>query len=207
MRSDFFYSKLEEFVKNLAALSGGHNPAKFLDELMQQANTYGADFALNVMDDLHHLIQEHSEYFWSDRHREEITEWFNNSGVIMAHHHINSEVPLTPAVSVLAPYLPSGRIDEPLFTKQHDPSIYATNNRNLKDSYSYSQYAKALQLRSISISKKGVGVGNNVDYAEKFGLNSGQTLYNRWNDLINGKIQDTEDLEKKALEIIKNKDL
>jgi hypothetical protein len=207
MRSDFFYSKLKNFVIDLAALSGGHNPAEFLDELMQQANTYGGEFALDVMADLYHLIQEHSEYFWSDRHREEITEWFNNSDITMAHHRINGEVPLTSAGSVLVPYLPSGIIDEPLFTKQHDPSIYATNNRNLKDSYSYSQYAKALQLRNISISKKGVGVDNNVNYIEKFGLKPGETLYNKWNALINGKIQDTEDLEKKALEIIKNKDL
>jgi hypothetical protein len=207
MRSDFFYSKLKAFVIDLAALSGGHNPAGFLDELMQQANTYGGEFALNVMADLYHLIQEHSEYFWSDRHREEITEWFNNSDITMAHHRINGEVPLTSAVSVLVPYLPSDIIDEPLFTKPFDPKIYLNGSRDFQSQYSYTDYAMALKIKNIIIDTSGIGVDDRIDYAAKFGLNSGSKLYNQWNGILNDRFANVKNFEKKAFEIIKNKDL
>jgi hypothetical protein len=66
---------------------------------------------------------------------------------------------------------------------------------------SYTDYAMALHLKDITISRKGIGVNDGINYAEKFGLPSGITLYNRWN-----KIQDVAKPEKfkaKAEQIIK----
>lgn len=188
MRSDFFYSNLREFVKNLADLSGHHNPGEFLDELMQRAQEHGPEFALNVLADLHHLIKLHSKHFWSERHREEITDWYANNSIDGDNHTW---------------FMP---LDSELFKEPFDPSLYPSDGRDLNP-YTYSQYAMALSLRNIAISKKGVGTDTGIDYIKKFNLKPGQTLYNKWNDLINGKIQDEESLKEKALEIIKNNDL
>lgn len=75
--------------------------------------------------------------------------------------------------------------------------------KDAKAKFSYSAYAKALSLKNITITKKGIGTIDRVDYAAKFDLASGPTLYNKYNDLVNEKILDSRTLENQAQEILK----
>lgn len=75
------------------------------------------------------------------------------------------------------------------------------------NSREYSYYAMALHLKSITISTKGIGVNDGIDYAEKFNLNSGKTLYNKLNDITNDRLANPESFKNRAQEIIKEKNL
>lgn len=70
-----------------------------------------------------------------------------------------------------------------------------------KDKPSYTTYAMALNLKDITISKKGIGVNDGNDYVKIFGLASGATLYNRLNKIKD--IVKPEKFESKAMEVIK----
>ena len=76
--------------------------------------------------------------------------------------------------------------------------------KKLRNNYSYTAYAMALNIKNISIDQKGRGIHDGIDYVKRFGLKPGQTLYNKWNNLINDKIANPKKFEKPAWEIIKN---
>ena len=80
-------------------------------------------------------------------------------------------------------------------------NIDAGNNKP-----TYSTYAYALILAGINIDKKGFGVNDQINYAEKFGLKSGNTLYNKWN-AFEKSIANPEKFQSVALDIIKKHNL
>lgn len=74
----------------------------------------------------------------------------------------------------------------------------------LKGKPSYTDYAMALHLRSITINKKGTGVNDGKDYCELFNLPSRVNLYNSLNDIQNGKILNIEKFKLEANRIIES---
>lgn len=72
---------------------------------------------------------------------------------------------------------------------------------------SYSVHAMALSLTGITLSKKGVGVNDEIDYAKKFDLKSGVALYNRLNGIENISGMNREKFERLAKEVIKKYEL
>lgn len=71
--------------------------------------------------------------------------------------------------------------------------------------FSYTAYAYALSLKNITIDKKGIGVIDEIDYVQKFGLASRKTFYNKWNSL--DTIADLSKFADKAQQIIKKHNL
>ena len=69
--------------------------------------------------------------------------------------------------------------------------------------YSYTDYAMALSIKNIQITAKGIGVKDNIDYAQKFGLASPKALYNRLNNIIKEDIANPENFQQNAVAIIK----
>ncbi len=65
----------------------------------------------------------------------------------------------------------------------------------------------ALSLTGITLSKKGVGVNDEIDYAKKFDLKSGVALYNRLNGIENISGMNREKFERLAKEVIKKYEL
>lgn len=75
-------------------------------------------------------------------------------------------------------------------------------NSSTNGEYTIAQFANALKVKGITISVKGVGIVDGINYNEKFGLKPGRALYNRLNDLTRGS-RDSSKLMSVVKEIIK----
>jgi hypothetical protein len=67
--------------------------------------------------------------------------------------------------------------------------------------FSYNVYAMALSLKNITLNKEGKGVNDGIDYAKKFELKSGKSLYNKLNGIEN--LANPDKFKIKANEVIK----
>lgn len=75
-----------------------------------------------------------------------------------------------------------------------------------KPVYSGPTVAMALIIKDITINKAGIGVNDKINYTEKFNIESQNTLYQNWNNLIKDPIAQNK-YRAKAVELIKNEGL
>lgn len=80
---DFTKDKLEVIVKELAVLNGYSNPSPFLDDLLNDVQSFNDfDFTCNFFLNIHYLCQANAELFWNDSHKKDITSWLQKAPII-----------------------------------------------------------------------------------------------------------------------------
>jgi hypothetical protein len=82
-KTNYTKGALTEFIRGLAQLEGYENPARFLDEKLDEVREFKdfefeCDFFLNV----HYLCKENAHEFWRIGHRNSISKWLIKSSIL-----------------------------------------------------------------------------------------------------------------------------
>lgn len=81
---DFTPEELEQAVLKLTKLYGYEKPSEYLDELLKDVKQLNdLNFEDNFFLNIHNICKKHSDKFWSESHRKDITEWLDKSRIVM----------------------------------------------------------------------------------------------------------------------------
>jgi len=79
---DFTKDKLRRIILELAALNGYEKPSTYLDELLDEVKRFNDfDFESNFFLNVHHLCKENNDKFWSQSHKQDISNWLKRSRI------------------------------------------------------------------------------------------------------------------------------